>query len=128
VNGVHGVEFRLPLLYTFGVEKGKLTLPQLVKVWSEGPARLFGLAPQKGSITPGGDADLVIIDPARTTRLNIKSHFGPLRYNIYDGMEVRGVPVCTIRRGRVVVDNGEFLGAAGEGRFVKRMLPELAHS
>lgn len=128
VNGVHGVEFRLPLLYTFGVETGKLTLPQLVKVWSENPAKLFGLAPQKGSIAPGGDADLVIIDPARTTRLTTKSHFGPLGYNIYDGMEVRGVPVCTIRRGTVVVENDEFLGAAGEGRFVKRKLPEFALS
>jgi dihydropyrimidinase len=128
VNGVYGVEFRLPLLYTFGVEAGRLTLPQLAKVWSEGPAQLFGLAPNKGTIASGGDADLVIIDPARTIRLTTDSHFGPIGYNIYDGFELRGVPVCTIRRGSVVVNDGEFLGAAGDGRFVKRKLPELTRA
>ncbi|HZP78552.1 MAG TPA: dihydropyrimidinase [Pseudolabrys sp.] len=128
VNGVYGAEFRLPLLYTFGVESGKLTLPQMVKVWSEWPARLFGLAPQKGSIRPGADADLAIIDPARVERLTTQSHYGPIGYNIYDGMEVRGIPVLTILRGNVVVDKGQFLGSAGQGRFLKRQRPDFVRS
>ena len=64
-NGCPGVEARLPLLFTLGVEAGRLTLPELADVFATRPARLFGLAPRKGAIQPGADADLVIIDPVR---------------------------------------------------------------
>ena len=111
-----------------GVEKGmacseaaqRLLLAELVEVWSAGPARLFGLAPRKGAITPGADADLAVIDPEQTTLLTAESNYGPIGYNPYAGMAVRGVPVLTVRRGQVVVENGRYLGRPGEGRFLPR--------
>lgn len=124
-NGVPGVETRLPLLYTFGVKQGRLSLRQLAEVWSEGPARLFGLTPRKGAITPGADADLVLIDPARRERLSAASHYGAVGYSPYDGIEVTGIPVLTLRRGRVVVDRGRFLGEEGQGEFLPRARPVL---
>lgn len=119
-NGVPGVEARLPLLYTLGVEAGRLTLPQLAHAWSTGPARLFGLAPQKGSIAIGADADLVVLDPHTRRRMGVGSHYGAIGYNPFDGMDLTGWPSLTIRRGEVAVENGVFLGKPGQGRFLMR--------
>jgi dihydropyrimidinase len=120
-NGVPGVEARLPLLYTLGVAAGRLTLPQLAEVWSAGPARLFGLAPQKGAIAVGADADLVVIDPHTTRRMSADSHYGAIGYTPFGGMELTGWPGLTIRRGEVAVENGAFHGKPGDGRFLTRM-------
>jgi dihydropyrimidinase len=119
-NGVPGVEARLPLLYTLGVEAGRITLPQLVEAWSTGPARQFGLAPAKGSIAPGADADLVLLDPQGRHRMTAESHHGAIGYNPFDGMELTGWPTATIRRGEVAVENGIFLGQPGQGRYLHR--------
>jgi dihydropyrimidinase len=119
-NGVPGVEARLPLLYTLGVETGRITLPQLVEAWSTGPARLFGLAPEKGSIVPGADADFVLIDPHTRRRMDVESHYGAIGYQPFDGMDLTGWPSMTIRRGEIAVENGAFLGKPGQGRFLTR--------
>lgn len=119
-NGVPGVEARLPVLYTLGVAQGRLTLMQFARAWSGGPARLFGLAPQKGSIARGADADLVVLDPHTRRRMNAESHYGAIGYNPFDGMELTGWPVLTLRRGEVAVRDGVYLGKAGQGRFLLR--------
>ncbi len=119
-NGVPGVEHRLPLLWTLGVEQGRLTLPQLAEAWSTGPARLFGLAPEKGSIVAGADADLVVLDPHSRRSMAVDSHHGAIGYNVYDGMELSGWPVLTLRRGEVAVRDGVFLGRPGQGRYLAR--------
>lgn len=119
-NGVPGVEARLPLLYTLGVAQGRLTLSQFVEAWSTGPARLFGLAPQKGSIVRGADADLVAIDPNARRRMSVDSHYGAIGYNPFDGMELTGWPVLTLLRGEVAMRDGTFLGKPGQGRFLLR--------
>lgn len=122
-NGTPGVEARLPLLYSLGVATGRLTLPELAHAWSGGAAQRFGLAPQKGAISPGGDADFVLIDPHATRRMTVDSHYGPIGYNPYDGMDLTGWPVMTLQRGRVTVEDGEFLSEAGSGRFIARSGP-----
>lgn len=122
-NGVPGVEARLPVMYTLGVEQGRLTLPQFVEAWSAGPARRFGLGPEKGRIAPGADADLVVIDPRARRRMAVDSHYGAIGYNPYDGMELTGWPDLTLLRGEVVVRDGAFLGRAGQGRFLVRRGP-----
>ncbi|MBL8701934.1 MAG: dihydropyrimidinase [Alphaproteobacteria bacterium] len=122
-NGVPGVEARLPVMYTLGVEQGRLTLPQFVEAWSAGPARLFGLGAEKGRIVPGADADLVVIDPHARRRMAVDSHYGAIGYNPYEGMELAGWPVATLLRGEVVVRDGAFLGRAGQGRFLVRHGP-----
>ena len=127
-NGCPGVEARLPLLYTLGVEAGRLTLPQLAEVFATGPARLFGLTPRKGAIRPGGDADLVVIDPARRARLTAASNYGPIGYTLFEGIEVCGLPCQTIRRGEIVVENGVFHGREGDGRYIHRGPPDTTLS
>jgi len=119
-NGVPGVEHRLPLLYTLGVQAGHIDLVQLAEVWSAGPARLFGLAPAKGSIAIGADADLVVIDPEARRRVDAASNYGPIGYSPYDGLDLAGWPVATIRRGQLAVEGGTFRGKAGDGRFLER--------
>ncbi|HWK46755.1 MAG TPA: dihydropyrimidinase [Stellaceae bacterium] len=119
-NGVPGVEARLPLLYTLGVAAGRLTLAQLAEVWSGGPARLFGLAPDKGGIVPGADADLVVLDPETSRPMTAASHYGAIGYSPFEGMALTGWPVLTIRRGEVAVEAGTFLGQPGQGRFLTR--------
>ncbi|MBM3525313.1 MAG: amidohydrolase family protein, partial [Alphaproteobacteria bacterium] len=119
-NGVPGVEARLPVMYTLGVEQGRLTLAQFVEAWSVGPARLFGLAPEKGSIARGADADLVVVDPHTRRQMTVDSHYGAIGYNPYDGMVLTGWPVLTMLRGEVVMREGVYLGKAGQGRFLVR--------
>jgi len=121
-NGVPGVEHRLPLLYTLGVQAGRIGLEQLAQTWATGPARLFGLAPRKGSIAIGADADLVVVDTQTRHTVTPESHHGAIGYHPFEGMELAGWPVLTLRRGQVAVEDGRFLGAPGEGRFLARRL------
>ena len=123
-NGIPGVEVRLSVLYTLGVAAARLNLVQLAEICSGAPARLFGLSPQKGSIRGGADADMVILDPERRVRLSAASNYGPIGYSPYEGLEVTGIPLVTIRRGEVLVESGQFLGREGSGRFLHRQLPD----
>lgn len=125
-NGVPGAEHRLPVFYTLAVAQGRLTLAEFAHAWSEGPARLFGLAPRKGAIRPGADADLVVVDPEARARLGADSNFGAIGYSPYAGMEVSGLPSVTVHRGQVVVEAGRFLGREGQGRFLARALPDTS--
>jgi dihydropyrimidinase len=122
-NGVPGVEARLPLLYTLGVAQERLTLPQFLEQWSAGPARRFGLSPSKGSIAAGADADLVLVDTQARRPMNAASHSGPIGYSPFEGMQLTGWPELTLRRGVVAVEDGKFLGKAGDGRFLVRGKP-----
>ena len=119
-NGVPGVEARLPLLWTLGVEQGRLTLPQFLHAWSEGAAEIFGLAPAKGRIARGADADLVVIDAEARRGMTTDSHYGAIGYNPFEGMDLTGWPVLTVRRGEVAVRDGTWLGRPGQGRFLAR--------
>jgi dihydropyrimidinase len=125
-NGVPGAEHRLPVLYTLGVAGQRLTLPRLADVFATGPARLFGLTPAKGAIAVGADADLVIVDPDETRTMSAAANFGDIGYTPYEGMKLCGWPVATIRRGAVCVERGRVLAAPGDGRYVKRSLPDTS--
>lgn len=120
VQGVPGIETRLPLLLSGGVGRGRLTLERVAALTSEGPARAFRCYPRKGAILPGSDADLVLVDMEREVTLSTAVLHGRADYCLYDGLRVRGWPATTIARGRVVVEDGEFLGERGAGRFVAR--------
>ena len=121
-NGMPGVEPRLTLLYTEGVRKGRISLPRLVSLTATNPARLFGLAPQKGSLTPGSDADIVLFDPdikwvMSAETLHMNTDFCP-----FEGREVFGKPKTVLCRGEVVVRDFELVGSPGHGRRVVRRL------
>lgn len=118
-NGLPGIEERLVLLYQ-GVVQGRITIEQFVDLASSRPARTFGLAPRKGNVAVGSDADLVLFDAnAEWTIRNSDLHHA-VDYSAYEGMNVRGRVVSVLLRGEVIVDNGEFCGQPGYGRFLPR--------
>ncbi|MFW5942332.1 MAG: dihydropyrimidinase [Chloroflexota bacterium] len=119
-NGVPGVETRLSLLFSEGVHKERITVERLVALCSTNPARLFGLYPRKGLIAPGSDADLVLVDPQVERTLGLEGSYMKAGWHPFEGWRVRGAPVLTMLRGRVIMKEDEFCGEAGLGHFVER--------
>jgi dihydropyrimidinase len=119
-NGGPGVEHRLSLIYSGGVAAGRFSVNRFVELVSTTPAKLFGLYPRKGTIAVGSDADIVIFDPNRKHTISGKTHHMRVDYSMFEGIEVTGMPQTVLSRGKVVVENNEFLGRAGAGEFVKR--------
>jgi dihydropyrimidinase len=119
-NGGPGIENRLQLLFHHGVNQGKLSLNRFVEVVSTTPARLFGLYPRKGTIAIGSDADLVIWDPAAEHVISARTHHMRVDYSMFEGWKVKGNARTVLSRGEVIVDNGQYFGRAGRGRFLKR--------
>lgn len=116
--GVPGVETRLPLLFSEGVLKGRLTLPQFVRVAAEAPARLLGLK-NKGRLEPGADADVVVLDPREEKTLTASRLHQQTDYTPYEGMVVRGWPRHVWLRGQRLVADGDFTGVKGCGAHVR---------
>jgi len=123
-NGIPGVETRLPILFSEGVMKGRISLQRFAALTATNHARLYGLFPRKGSIAVGGDADLTLWDPAahRTIR-QAELHHGA-DYTPWEGFEVTGWPVATFLRGTLVMRDGDVVSAAPRGAFLARDLPE----
>ena len=119
-NGAPGIETRMSLVFDGGVRTGKISLNRFVELTSTSPARIFGLFPRKGTVAPGSDADLVVFDPNRKQKLSAKTLHMKVDYNPYEGREVTGVSETVLSRGKVVVENGKFVGRAGAGSFLKR--------
>jgi dihydropyrimidinase len=119
-NGAPGIETRMSLVYDGGVRTGKISLNRFVELTSTSPARIFGLFPRKGTIAPGSDADIVIFDPEKTMTLRAKTLHMNVDYNPYEGREITGVTETVLSRGRVIIDQGVFVGRAGSGSFIKR--------
>lgn len=119
-NGAPGVEHRLGLLYTYGIKAGKLSLPQFVEKLSTQPAKLFGLYPQKGTIAPGSDADLVVWDERRQVTISAESHAHNVDYSPYEGMTQQGQAVHVFLRGRQVVKNGKLCTGGPQGQYLLR--------
>jgi dihydropyrimidinase len=120
-NGIPGVEHRMDLLHQ-GVAAGELSLSRWVEVSSTTPARMFGLYPRKGTIQAGSDADIVIYDPTATQILSVSTHHMNVDYSAYEGMRITGRVETVLSRGKVVIDNGEYKGSAGHGKFLTREL------
>ncbi len=115
-SGLPGVGLRLPLLLE-GVARGRLSPGRLLEVWAAGPARRFGLAPRKGRICPGADADIVAVDPLAAWTIGAEGA-PPGVTNPYRGMRVRGAVRWVLRRGAWLVEDGVFGGEPGSGRYL----------
>jgi dihydropyrimidinase len=119
-NGVPGLETRLPLLFSEGVNKGRIDLNRFVALTATTPARLFGLHPRKGTIAVGSDADVLVYDPNRKRTISAKTHHMDCDYSCYEGREIQGGSDVVISRGTIVWKDGEFLGRKGHGTYLKR--------
>jgi dihydropyrimidinase len=117
-NGIPGLETRLPLLFSYGVRRGRIDINQFVAVTATNPAKIYGLYPQKGTLAIGSDADVAIWDPDKEVRITHSLLHDNMDYTPYEGTTVRGWPVMTISRGDVVCTDGEVVKAAGRGRFL----------
>ena len=126
-NGGPGVETRMSLIYNGGVVAGRISVNRFVEITSTAPAKIFGLFPRKGTIAVGSDADIVIFDPDKKMTISAKTHHMNVDYNCYEGMQVQGVPVTVLSRGKVVVENEKYVGKAGDGKFLKRSQVQLKH-
>ncbi|CAN5207932.1 dihydropyrimidinase [soil metagenome] len=124
-NGIPGVETRLPILFSEGVGKGRITLNQFVALSATNHAKTYGLT-KKGSIAIGMDADIAIWDPRREVTISQSLLHHGSDYTPYEGFAVRGWPVTTILRGQIVVRDGALAGKPGAGGHVARARSELA--
>jgi dihydropyrimidinase len=117
--GVENLQLLLPMLYSDVVRSGRISLQRLVEVTSTNAARLFGLYPRKGALAVGSDADVVVFDPTLGRRVNAAMLKSNADYSVYEGREVTGWPVVTIRRGEVVYRDDVVLGAPGSGHVLR---------
>ena len=125
-SGAPGVEERLILLYSEGVRKGRITLPQLVKLCCTNPARAAGLYPRKGTIAPGADADLVMLDPEKEWTLTAEKMHSAVDYTCYEGLRITGCIEQVWLRGKTAALRGEFTGVRGGGQYLHRGTSALA--
>ena len=117
---VEPTALRVPLIYNGGVIENRLSLNRFVELTSTAAAKMFGLFPKKGTIAVGSDADLVIFDGDKEQTLSVKTQHMNCDYNAYEGKKIKGVVETVLSRGKVVVDQGDFKGKPGDGKFLKR--------
>ncbi|MDI6641316.1 MAG: dihydropyrimidinase [Elusimicrobiota bacterium] len=115
-----GVETLLPTMFTFLVGKNKISMNKFVALISPNPAKLFGIYPQKGTITKGSDADVVIFDPKKKVIIDWQKLATKCDWSPFQGMKLTGYPEITISRGEIIARDGKFIGKFGRGRFLKR--------
>jgi dihydropyrimidinase len=122
-NGGPGIEHRMSLVYSGGVHGGKFSANRFVQLVSTAPAKLFGLYPRKGTVAVGSDADLIVFDADEEQTISVKTHHMRVDYSMFEGTRVKGVTKTVLSRGRVIVENGKFVGKVGAGEFLKRENP-----
>jgi len=124
-NGGPGAEERMRLLFSEGVMKQRISLQRFIEVTSLNPARIMGLYPEKGTLEPGADADICIINPERSGTFSAETLHGAAGYTLYEGLEYTGEVELVMQRGKVIVKDGVFLGQRGDGRYLKRRVPSV---
>jgi dihydropyrimidinase len=119
-NGLPGVGDRLPVLFTEMVSSGKFTLNEFVKFNCTNPAKIFGLYPQKGTLAVGSDADIVLWDPNKKVKYGTEYSQQRTDYNLYEGRKLTGFPILVLSRGNLILQEGEWFGKPGQGRYLPR--------
>ena len=121
-NGIPGIEPRFQILYSEGVARGRISLPRFVELVASEPARLFGMAPKKGSLQVGADADIVLLDPEATWTMGRDTLHMATDWSAYEDVEIKGRIRKVFSRGELIVDGEELLGIPGRGRYLHRRL------
>jgi dihydropyrimidinase len=125
-NGLPGIEFRLPIIFSEGVVKKRISVSRFAEITSTAAAKIFGLYPKKGVIRVGSDADITIIDPKLERAISCDDSLYEMDWYPFEGMKVKGWPSTTISNGKVIWHEGVFMGKAGDGKFLKcKLAPEL---
>ncbi|MDH3650567.1 MAG: dihydropyrimidinase, partial [Saprospiraceae bacterium] len=119
-NGHPAIEHRMELLYSEGVNSGKISLNKFVEVTSTNAAKIFGMHPRKGTITVGGDADIVIFDPHKKHTISSETHHMHVDYSAYEGWELTGKCEIVLLRGNVAVEENTCKLKPGDGQFISR--------
>jgi len=119
-KGIGGVEYRLKLLYTYGVSTGKIGLNRFVDLISARPAKIFGLYPRKGTIMPGSDADIVLWDPEKSEKISVKDQYQNCDTNVYEDFEIKGAPSLVMIGGRIIFENDLFDLSEKRGNYLFR--------
>lgn len=119
-NGLPGIEDRMIVGWHHGVNEGRLTPERFVELHCTNPAKIFGMYPKKGSLTIGADADILVWDPDKEHIVGVETSHMHVDYNVYEGMQVRGMPVQVYLRGKKIVDGAEWLGEEGSGQYIHR--------
>lgn len=119
-NGLNGLQERMPIVWSNGVNQQRISLQRMVEVCCTNPAKMFGLYPRKGSLLPGSDADLVLWDPNQSYTISASNHQSACDTNVYEGYKIDATPVTVIIRGQKVYDQGKFLVEPGFGQFLER--------
>lgn len=119
-NGLPAVGDRIPVIWTKGINEGRITANQFVALTSTNPAKIFGLYPRKGSISPGSDADFIIWDPEKKLTYGVAFSHHRTDYNLFEDWELTGFPEKVFLRGKMIVDGDRWLGEAGAGSYLER--------
>jgi dihydropyrimidinase len=119
-NGIPSLEERINLLYTLGVQAGRIDLQTMVNAASTRVAKIFDLFPRKGAIQPGSDADLVVFDPAHRGVISAKTQHMNVDYSAFEGWKTEGRPSVVTVRGEIAAREGRFVGDPSRGRFLRR--------
>jgi len=119
-NGCGGVEDRMAVIWDEGVNSGKLTPSEFVRVTSANAAQIFNIYPRKGLIAAGSDADIVVWDPEGSRTISAKTQFAKGGFNVFEGRTVKGIPSTTVAAGKVVFHRGELRAVEGAGRHIDR--------
>lgn len=119
-NGGPFIEDRFSVLYSEGVEKGRITINEFVDMIATQSAKIFGLFPQKGTIAIGSDADIVLFDPTVKRTISAETHHMNVDYNAFEGLEVTGEPISVLVRGEYVIKEKKFVGKLGSGKYIRR--------
>jgi dihydropyrimidinase len=119
-NGLPGLEDRLIMVWDAGVNGGKISATRFVELNCTNPAKIFGMYPQKGTLSVGSDADIVVWDPNKSHTISAKTHHMRSDYNLYEGVTVKGKPIQVYQRGNKLVDGDTWFGKNGDGKFIAR--------
>lgn len=124
-NGLPAIEDRMIMQWTAGVNTGRISPSRFVELHCTNPAKIFGMYPRKGTIAVGSDADIAVWDPNKTHTISASTHHMRCDYNLFEGTEVKGMPVLVYSRGRKLVDGDQWFGVNGSGQLIKRV-PDAA--
>lgn len=119
-NGVPGIGDRMPILWSYGVKTGRISLNRLVELCCTNPAKIFGMYPRKGTLAIGADADIVVWDANVNKTMGVALSRQRTDYNLYEGMPITAWPERVYRRGELLVDGERWLGQAGSGQYLRR--------